>query len=31
VEESTLDAWYDQQVENLQRWKNGEELALRLY
>jgi phosphoglycerate dehydrogenase-like enzyme len=31
VEESTLDAWYDQQVENLQRWENGEELALKLY
>ena len=31
VEESTLNAWYDQQVENLQRWENGEELALKLY
>jgi phosphoglycerate dehydrogenase-like enzyme len=30
VEEATLDAWYDQQVENLQRWERGEELVQRL-
>jgi phosphoglycerate dehydrogenase-like enzyme len=31
VEESTLDAWYDEQVENLQRWERGEELTTRLW
>ncbi|KAK4135863.1 hypothetical protein BT67DRAFT_419110 [Trichocladium antarcticum] len=31
VEEATLDAWYDQQVENLQRWRKGEPLVERLY
>lgn len=31
VEESTLDAWYDHQVENLLRWEKGEELDLKLY
>ncbi|KAK3902822.1 hypothetical protein C8A05DRAFT_15167 [Staphylotrichum tortipilum] len=31
VEESTLDAWYDEQVENLQRWESGEELTTRLW
>ncbi|GAB1309974.1 D-isomer specific 2-hydroxyacid dehydrogenase [Madurella fahalii] len=31
VEEATLDAWYDQQVENLLRWERGEALALSLY
>lgn len=30
VEEATLDAWYDQQVDNLQRWERGEELTQRL-
>ncbi|KAH6853289.1 D-isomer specific 2-hydroxyacid dehydrogenase [Chaetomium sp. MPI-CAGE-AT-0009] len=30
VEEATLDAWYDQQVESLQRWERGEELTERL-
>ncbi|KAL2270797.1 hypothetical protein VTJ83DRAFT_168 [Remersonia thermophila] len=30
VEESTLDAWYDQQVENLLRWEKGEELSVKL-
>ncbi|KAK4038366.1 hypothetical protein C8A01DRAFT_48000 [Parachaetomium inaequale] len=30
VEEATLGAWYDQQVENLQRWERGEELVQRL-
>lgn len=31
VEEATLDAWYDQQVENLQRWERGEALTQNLY
>ena len=31
VEEATLDAWYDQQVENLQRWDKGEPLVECLY
>ncbi len=31
VEEATLDAWYDQQVENLQRWERGEALTQSLY
>ncbi|KXX83156.1 D-3-phosphoglycerate dehydrogenase [Madurella mycetomatis] len=31
VEEATLDAWYDQQVENLVRWEKGEALDLSLY
>jgi phosphoglycerate dehydrogenase-like enzyme len=31
VEEGTLDAWYDQQVENLIRWEKGEELEVKLY
>ncbi|KAH6651221.1 hypothetical protein F5144DRAFT_544169 [Chaetomium tenue] len=30
VEEATLNAWYDQQVETLQQWEKGEELAQRL-
>ncbi|KAK3299909.1 D-isomer specific 2-hydroxyacid dehydrogenase [Chaetomium fimeti] len=30
VEEATLNAWYDQQVESLQRWEKGEELVERL-
>ncbi|KAL2129035.1 hypothetical protein VTI74DRAFT_8309 [Chaetomium olivicolor] len=30
VEEETLDAWYDQQVENVLRWEKGEELAQRM-
>ncbi|KAK4184468.1 D-isomer specific 2-hydroxyacid dehydrogenase [Podospora australis] len=31
VEEATLDAWYEQQVENVSRWERGEELVLPLY
>ncbi|AEO69933.1 uncharacterized protein THITE_2155971 [Thermothielavioides terrestris NRRL 8126] len=31
VEEATLDAWYDQQVENLLRWEKGEKLVQTLY
>ncbi|KAL2017469.1 hypothetical protein VTK56DRAFT_2065 [Thermocarpiscus australiensis] len=31
VEEETLDAWYDQQVENLQRWERGDALVQSLY
>lgn len=31
VEEATLGAWYDQQVENLLRWERGEALELSLY
>jgi hypothetical protein len=31
VEESTLDAWYDQQIENLLRWERGEDLEVKLY
>lgn len=31
VEEETLSAWYDQQIENLGRWERGEPLALSLY
>ncbi|KAK4149371.1 D-isomer specific 2-hydroxyacid dehydrogenase [Chaetomidium leptoderma] len=31
VEEATLDAWYDQQVDNLQRWERGEGLTQTLY
>ena len=30
VEEATLSAWYDQQVETLQQWEKGEELSQRL-
>jgi phosphoglycerate dehydrogenase-like enzyme len=31
VEEATLDAWYEQQVENLLRWEKGEPLVQSLY
>lgn len=31
VEESTLEAWYDQQVENVERWEKGEALVQGLY
>ncbi|KAK1777991.1 D-isomer specific 2-hydroxyacid dehydrogenase [Copromyces sp. CBS 386.78] len=31
VEEDTLSGWYDQQVQNLERWVKGEQLALSLY
>ena len=31
VEEDTLSGWYDQQVENLERWVKGETLNLPLY
>lgn len=31
VEEATLDAWYEQQVENLLRWERGEPLVQSLY
>jgi hypothetical protein len=31
VEEATLDAWYDQQVDNLERWERGEALVQSLY
>ncbi|KAK3393866.1 D-isomer specific 2-hydroxyacid dehydrogenase [Podospora didyma] len=31
VEESTLTAWYEQQVENVQRWARGEPLTQSLY
>lgn len=31
VEEDTLSGWYDQQIENLERWVKGEPLALSLY
>lgn len=31
VEQSTLEGWYDQQVENLERWAKGEPLLQSLY
>ncbi|KAK0735076.1 hypothetical protein B0T26DRAFT_634954 [Lasiosphaeria miniovina] len=31
VEESTLEGWYEQQVENIQRWERGEPLVQSLY
>lgn len=31
VEQSTLEGWYDQQVENLERWAKGEPLLHSLY
>lgn len=31
VEKSTLEGWYDQQVENLERWAKGEPLLQTLY
>jgi hypothetical protein len=31
VEEATLDAWYDVQIENLLRWERGEALVQSLY
>lgn len=31
VEEDTLSGWYDQQIENLERWMKGEQLAFSLY
>ena len=31
VEEDTLSGWYDQQIENLERWVKGEQLAFSLY
>jgi phosphoglycerate dehydrogenase-like enzyme len=30
VEEATLNAWYDQQVETIQQWEKGEEISQRL-
>lgn len=31
VEQSTLEGWYDQQVENLERWAKGEPMLQSLY
>lgn len=31
VEQDTLEGWYEQQVENIQRWEKGEPLMLSLY
>ncbi|KAK4208517.1 D-isomer specific 2-hydroxyacid dehydrogenase [Rhypophila decipiens] len=31
VEHDTLEGWYEQQVENIQRWEKGESLMLSLY
>ncbi|KAK3497314.1 uncharacterized protein B0T23DRAFT_410737 [Neurospora hispaniola] len=31
VEEDTLSGWYDQQIENLEKWVKGEQLSLSLY